>query len=148
MEEAKKVLTETLKGMDTFNGHKADSAVKDKLAQQSSQITKVGGLSYSNPKSLEIFTDKTFKNEIKEAHKKVQEEEKDRLAFEKDHPILMAMDGNLTEEKLDELDKLINHAIAKGVVSGKKYINHMKKLYISSRIKRLPNGKLDRKSVV
>nr|WP_267603075.1 hypothetical protein [Enterococcus faecalis] len=142
MEEAKKVLTETLKGMDTFNGHKADSAVKDKLAQQSSQITKVGGLSYSNPKSLEIFTDKTFKNEIKEAHKKVQEEEKDRLAFEKDHPILMAMDGNLTEEKLDELDKLINHAIAKGVVSGKKYINHMKKLYISSRIKRLPNGKL------
>lgn len=29
------------------------------------------------------------------------------------------MDGNLTEEKLDELDKLINHAIAKGVVSGK-----------------------------
>ena len=142
MEEAKKVLTETLKGMDTFNGRKAGSAVKDKLAQQSSQITNVGGLSYSNPKSLEIFTDKTFKNEIKEAHKKVQEEEKDRLAFEKDHPILMAMDGNLTEEKLDELDKLINHAIAKGVVSGKKYINHMKKLYISSRIKRLPNGKL------
>ncbi|EGO8076397.1 hypothetical protein FBR91_000154 [Enterococcus faecalis] len=138
MEEAKKVLTETLKGMDTFNGRKAGSAVKDKLAQQSSQITNVGGLSYSNPKSLEIFTDKTFKNEIKEAHKKVQEEEKDRLAFEKDHP----MDGNLTEEKLDELDKLINHAIAKGVVSGKKYINHMKKLYISSRIKRLPNGKL------
>ena len=91
---------------------------------------------------MAIFTDKTFKNEIKEAHKKVQEEEKDRLAFEKDHPILMAMDGNLTEEKLDELDKLINHAIAKGVVSGKKYINHMKKLYISSRIKRLPNGKL------
>ena len=105
MEEAKKVLTETLKGMDTFNGRKAGSAVKDKLAQQSSQITNVGGLSYSNPKSLEIFTDKTFKNEIKEAHKKVQEE-------------------------------------AKGVVSGKKYINHMKKLYISSRIKRLPNGKL------
>ncbi|WP_218570692.1 hypothetical protein, partial [Klebsiella michiganensis] len=128
--------------MDTFNGRKAGSTVKDKLAQQSSQITKVGGLSYSNLKSLEIFTDKTFKNEIKEAHKKVQEEEKDRLAFEKDHPILMAMDGNLTEEKLDELDKLINHAIAKGVVSGKKYINHMKKLYISSRIKRLPNGKL------
>ena len=142
MEEAKKVLTETLKGMDTFNGRKAGSAVKDKLAQQSSQITNVGGLSYSNPKSLEIFTDKTFKNEIKEAHKKVQEEEKDRLAFEKDHPILMAMDGNLTEEKLDELDKLINHAIAKGVASGKKYINHMKKLDISSRIKRLPNGKL------
>ena len=142
MEEAKKVLTETLKGMDTFNGRKAGSTVKDKLAKQSSQITNVGGLSYTNPKSLEIFTDKTFKNEIKEAHKKVQEEEKDRLAFEKDHPILMAMDGNLTEEKLDELDKLINHAIAKGVVSGKKYINHMKKLYISSRIKRLPNGKL------
>ena len=118
MEEAKKVLTETLKGMDTFNGRKAGSTVKDKLAQQSSQITKVGGLSYSNLKSLEIFTDKTFKNEIKEAHKKVQEEEKDRLAFEKDHPILMA----LFQEK--------------------KYINHMKKLYISSRIKRLPNGKL------
>ena len=44
MEEAKKVLTETLKGMDTFNGRKACSTVKDKLAQQSSQITKVGGL--------------------------------------------------------------------------------------------------------
>ena len=142
MEEAKKVLTETLKGMDTFNGRKAGSTVKDKLAKQSSQITNVGGLSYTNPKSLEIFTDKTFKNEIKEAHKKVQEEEKDRLAFEKDHPILMAMDGNLTEEKLDELDKLINHAIAKGVVSGKKYINHMKKLYISSRIKRMSDGTL------
>ncbi|HIB1948720.1 TPA: T7SS effector LXG polymorphic toxin, partial [Enterococcus faecalis] len=75
MEEAKKVLTETLKGMDTFNGRKAGSTVKDKLAKQSSQITNVGGLSHTNPKSLEIFTDKTFKNEIKEAHKKVQEEE-------------------------------------------------------------------------
>ena len=53
----------------------------------------------------------------------------------------MAMDGNLTEEKLDELDKLINHAIAKGVVSGKIYKPY-EKLYISSRIKRLPNGKL------
>ncbi|MDV2932874.1 T7SS effector LXG polymorphic toxin [Enterococcus faecalis] len=97
MEEAKKVLTETLKGMDTFNGRKAGSAVKDKLAQQSSQITNVGGLSYTNPKSLAIFTDKTFKNEIKEAHKKSP---------------------------------------------GKKYINHMKKLYISSRIKRMSDGTL------
>lgn len=55
MEEAKKVLTETLKEMDTFNGRKVGSIVKDKLAQQSSQMAKVGGLSYTNPKSLAIL---------------------------------------------------------------------------------------------
>lgn len=52
------------------------------------------------------------------------------------------MDGNLIEEKLDELDKLINYVIVKGVVLGKKYINYMKKLYIFSCIKCLLNGKL------
>ena len=59
------------------------STVKDKLAQQSSQITKVGGLSYSNLKSLEIFTDKTFKNEIKEAHKKSRKKKKIDLLLKK-----------------------------------------------------------------
>lgn len=54
----------------------------------------------------------------------------------------MVMDGNLIEEKLDELDKLINYVIVKGVVLGKKYINYMKKLYIFSCIKCLLNGKL------
>ena len=105
MEEAKKVLTETLKSMDTFNGRKVGSIVKDKLAQQSSQMAKVEGLSYSNPKSLAIFTDKTFKNEIKEFHKIVRKEEK--LDFKKEHPLLAAMNGNLTEADLQELDQLV-----------------------------------------
>ncbi|MCO5423220.1 hypothetical protein NG880_02680 [Enterococcus faecalis] len=142
MEEAKKVSTETLKGMDTFNGRKAGSTVKDKLAKQSSQITNVGGLSYTNPKSLEIFTDKTFKNEIKEAHKKVQEEEKDRLAFEKDHPLIAAMNENLTEADLQELDKLINSSLAGSIKEGKRWTKHVKNLYISSRIKRMSDGTL------
>ncbi|EHZ5661565.1 hypothetical protein K6C79_002623 [Enterococcus faecalis] len=140
MEEAKKVLTETLKGMDTFNGRKAGSTVKDKLAQQSSQITKVGGLSYSNPKSLEIFTDKTFENEIKEAHKTVKKEEK--LEFKKEHPLLAAMNGNITEADLQELDKLINSSLAGSIKEGKRWTKHVKNLYISSRIKRMSDGTL------
>ncbi|MBD9817626.1 T7SS effector LXG polymorphic toxin, partial [Enterococcus faecalis] len=140
MEEAKKILTETLKGMDTFNGRKAGSAVKDKLAQQSSQITKVGGLSYTNPKSLAIFTDKTFKNEIKEAHKTVKKEEK--LDFKKEHPLIAAMNENLTEADLQELDKLINSSLAGSIKEGKRWTKHVKNLYISSRIKRMSDGTL------
>ncbi|EGO7660738.1 hypothetical protein FRO35_002401 [Enterococcus faecalis] len=140
MEEAKKVLTETLKGMDTFNGRKAGSAVKDKLAQQSSQITNVGGLSYTNPKSLAIFTDKTFKNEIKEAHKTVKKEEK--LDFKKEHPLIAAMNENLTEADLQELDKLINSSLAGSIKEGKRWTKHVKNLYISSRIKRMSDGTL------
>lgn len=140
MEEAKKVLTDTLKGMDTFNGRKAVSAVKDKLAQQSSQIAKVGGLSYSNPKSLAILTDKTFKNEIKEAHKTVRKEEK--LDFKKEHPLLAAINGNLTEADLQELDKLINSSLAGSIKEGKRWTKHVKNLYISSRIKRMTDGTL------
>ncbi len=140
MEEAKKVLTDTLKGMDTFNGRKVGSTVKDKLAQQSSQIAKVGGLSYTNPKSLEIFTDKTFKNEIKEFHKIVRKEEK--IDFKKEHPLLAAMNGNLTEADLQELDQLINSSLASSIKEGKRWTKHVKNLYISSRIKRMSDGTL------
>ncbi|MDN3139669.1 T7SS effector LXG polymorphic toxin [Enterococcus faecalis] len=140
MEEAKKVLTETLKGMDTFNGRKVGSIVKDKLAQQSSKIAQVGGLSYSNPKSLAIFTDKTFKNEIKEFHKIVRKEEK--LDFKQEHPLLAAMNGNLTEADLQELDQLINSSLAGSIKEGKRWAKHVKNLYISSRIKRMSDGTL------
>lgn len=125
MEEAKKVLTETLKGMDTFNGRKVGSIVKDKLAQQSSQMAKVGGLSYTNPKSLAIFTDKTFKNEIKEFHKIVRKEEK--LDFKKEHPLLAAMNGNLTEADLQELDQLINSSLADSIKEGQSLTESLKK---------------------
>ena len=82
MEEAKKVLTETLKGMDTFNGRKAGSAVKDKQPNNPAK-SRTSEDCYSNPKSLEIFTDKTFKNEIKEAHKKSRKKKKIDLLLKK-----------------------------------------------------------------
>lgn len=140
MEEAKKVLTETLKGMDTFNGRKVGSIVKDKLAQQSSQMAKVEGLSYSNPKSLAIFTDKTFKNEIKEFHKIVRKEEK--LDFKKEHPLLAAMNGNLTEADLQELDQLINSSLADSIKEGQSLTKFLKKIYIARRMTRLKSGNL------
>ena len=140
MEEAKKVLTETLKGMDTFNGRKVGSIVKDKLAQQSSQMAKVGGLSYTNPKSLAIFTDKTFKNEIKEFHKIVRKEEK--LDFKKEHPLLAAMNGNLTEADLQELDQLINSSLADSIKEGQSLTKFLKKIYIARRMTRLKSGNL------
>ena len=140
MEEAKKVLTETLKEMDTFNGRKVGSIVKDKLAQQSSQMAKVGGLSYTNPKSLAIFTDKTFKNEIKEFHKIVRKEEK--LDFKKEHPLLAAMNGNLTEADLQELDQLINSSLADSIKEGQSLTKSLKKIYIARRMTRLKSGNL------
>ena len=140
MEEAKKVLTETLKEMDTFNGRKVGSIVKDKLAQQSSQMAKVGGLSYTNPKSLAIFTDKTFKNEIKEFHKIVRKEEK--LDFKKEHPLLAAMNGNLTEADLQELDQLINSSLADSIKEGQSLTKFLKKIYIARRMTRLKSGNL------
>ncbi|MFG5523469.1 hypothetical protein ACFJW6_14110, partial [Enterococcus faecalis] len=89
---------------------------------------------------LEIFTDKTFENEIKEAHKTVKKEEK--LEFKKEHPLLAAMNGNITEADLQELDKLINSSLAGSIKEGKRWTKHVKNLYISSRIKRMSDGTL------
>ncbi|EPI03329.1 hypothetical protein D840_01687, partial [Enterococcus faecalis 20.SD.W.06] len=66
----------------------------------------------------------------------------DRLAFEKDHPLIAAMNENLTEADLQELDKLINSSLAGSIKEGKRWTKHVKNLYISSRIKRMSDGTL------
>lgn len=103
MASAKKVLTDTITAMENFNRQKSGTNIRDKLAQQKSKIRSISGLSYSNPKSLEIFTDKSFKNEVNEAHKAIKKEEK--IAFKKEHPLLAALNGDLTEADLQELDQ-------------------------------------------
>ncbi|EGP4764927.1 hypothetical protein QRK71_000535 [Enterococcus faecium] len=140
MESAKKVLTDTITAMENFNRQKIGTNIRDKLAQQKSKITSIGGLSYSNPKSLEIFTDQAFKNEVNKAHKVVKKEEK--IAFKKEHPLLAAINGDLTEADLQELDQWINRSLAGELKNGKQWLGSGKDLYIASRIKRMSDGTL------
>lgn len=140
MKSAKKVLTDTITAMENFNRQKIGTNIRDKLAQQKSKITSIGGLSYSNPKSLEIFTDQAFKNEVNKAHKVVKKEEK--IAFKKEHPLLAAINGDLTEADLQELDQWINRSLAGELKNGKQWLGSGKDLYIASRIKRMSDGTL------
>ncbi|WP_438764108.1 hypothetical protein [Enterococcus sp. AZ186] len=116
MEETKKVLTETKKGMDTFNGKKSSKAISSILSQQKAQIKSlkgVAGLSYTDPKSLKIYMNKDFKNEINKQHKEVQkfEEEQKKAnlqALSNVHPSMAAMKGTMTKAELDRIIRQMN----------------------------------------
>lgn len=142
MANTKKVLTNTKEWMDTFNGRKQNKNIANALSQQKTQLGRlqgVSGLSYSNPKALEVYQDKAFRNDVKKAHKEVTKQEK--LQFKEDHPVLAAINGNMTESDLYELNERINGP-ASLLKTSEKTTGWIKKIYIGSRVKRLSDGTL------
>lgn len=116
MEKTKKVLTNTKTWMATFNGKKSSKAISSVLSQQKAQIRSlkgVAGLSYTDPKSLEIYQNKAFKNKVSKQHKAVKKFEKEQLEAQRReimrmHPCMAALDGNLTKADLDKIYKELN----------------------------------------
>lgn len=116
MEKTKKVLTNTKTWMATFNGKKSSKAISSILSQQKAQIRSlksVAGLSYTDPKSLEIYQSKAFKNKVSKQHKAVKEFEKKKLEAERaellrKHPANAAISGHLSLSEINSINKEIN----------------------------------------
>ena len=121
MEKTKKVLTNTKTWMATFNGKKSSKAINSILSQQQSQINRlksVAGLSYTNPKSLEIYQNKAFNNQVSKQHKAVKDFEKKKLEAErrellKKHPANAAISGHLSVSESKNINKEINKLLTK-----------------------------------
>lgn len=116
MEKTKKVLTNTKTWMATFNGKKSSKAISSILSQQKAQIKSlkgVAGLSYTDPKSLEIYQNKAFKNKVSKQHKAVKEFEKKKLEAERaellrKHPAILAIHGQIDKEYNAKIAREIN----------------------------------------
>ncbi|WP_438782249.1 T7SS effector LXG polymorphic toxin [Enterococcus sp. DIV0187] len=116
MEKTKKILTNTKNWMAAFNGKKSSKAISSILSQQQSQINSlkgVAGLSYTNPKSLEIYQNKAFKNGVSKQHASVKEFEKEQLrakrqAISNIHPSMAVMKGTMSKAELDRIINQIN----------------------------------------
>lgn len=116
MEKTKKVLTNTKTWMATFNGKKSSKAISIILSQQKAQIRSlkgVAGLSYTDPKSLEIYQNKAFKNKVSKQHKAVKEFEKKKLEAERaellrKHPAILAIHGQIDKEYNAKIAREIN----------------------------------------
>ncbi|WP_347401776.1 T7SS effector LXG polymorphic toxin [Candidatus Enterococcus murrayae] len=143
MEKTKKVLTNTKAWMAAFNGKKSSKAISSILSQQKAQINSlkgVAGLSYTDPKSLEIYQNKAFKNTVSKQHKNVRKLEKEQLiayrqALRNIHPSMAAMKGTMTKAELDRILRQINSEL--GEVGAKQ--KNTKKY----NMKEFPSGVID-----
>lgn len=141
LKKAKKVLSDTNTAMGNFKGKK--SSIADGLSRQNSQLGKLSGtlgMSYTSSKALKIYQDKDFKNKVSKEHKDVKKFEKEQ--FIRDHPVLAAMNGNMTAADLDRIDKKINSLSLTFVKDGNKYAKYGKRIYIGRRLSKLSDGTL------
>lgn len=116
MANTKKVLTNTKEWMDTFNGRKQNKNIANALSQQKTQLGRlqgVSGLSYSNPKALEVYQDKAFRNDVKNEHGKILNFEKHqkemiiRSAMNQ-HPVLSAIEGKVSTKDINKISEYLN----------------------------------------
>ncbi|OJG59216.1 hypothetical protein RV07_GL002694 [Enterococcus malodoratus] len=141
MEKTKKVLTNTKTWMASFKG--SSNSIAESISRQSAQMGKLSstsGVSYTSPEALTIFQDKAFKKQVSKDHKKAKELEKNK--FKRDHPVLAAMNGNMTKADLDKIDKMINSSSLTFVKNGNKYVKYGKRIYIGRRLSKLSDGTL------
>ena len=141
LKKAKKVLSDTNEAMGSFKGKK--SSISDGLSRQNSKLGQLSGtlgMSYTSSKALKIYQDKEFKNRVSKEHKAAKKFEKEQ--FKRDHPVLAAMNGNMTSADLDRIDKKINKSSLSYVTKGNKYAKYGKRLYIGKRLSKLSDGTL------
>ncbi|WP_208423180.1 T7SS effector LXG polymorphic toxin [Latilactobacillus fragifolii] len=119
LNEAKKVLTKTNQKLAAFNRiDLTNNKVKELLDLQKAEINRLNSItstSYTSQAALKILGDQSFEKAVNKQHLAVKKAEKVALEaykkrYAKQHPVMLAIEGVLGKENVDQIGKAVNKA--------------------------------------
>lgn len=121
--EAKKILQNIKNKLVSFNSHKNNDIESDiqRITRQLGSVTSVGSLSYTDPKSLAIYSDTDYKTTVKKEHEKIS-----RAVLERELGAIAEVNKDLTMDDLISMQNSLS-GVNKDVKSTKTLVKDIEK---------------------